>query len=177
MAAASKVRLIIASSWSALAPLFSASAVGPFRRGKLGDHICVLHLAAMCLVLAHEERLERSQELFEHRALLVGLHVGNVVPQADREAGVLVTRVLDEQATAEPLDRLAIGDVRSIVALELVPRSGAKPAPRNPDHHGRPPSRTGPRCRPFTSIVIRVPRPVNVASHLITPPSWGKVRA
>src|SRR6516225_3307469 len=124
MAAASKVRLIIASSWSALAPLFSASAVGPFRRGKLGDHICVLHLAAMRLVLAHEERLERSQELLEHRALLVGLHVARVFPQANREAGVLVYRILDEQATAEPLDRLAIDDVCSKGALELVPHSG-----------------------------------------------------
>ena len=46
-------------------------------------------------------------------ALLVGLHVGQVVPQAHREAGILVSRILDEQATAEPLDCLALDDVRS----------------------------------------------------------------
>src|SRR5262249_5410575 len=140
---------------------------GPFRRGKLGDHIRVLHLAAIRLVLAHEERLEQSGELFEQVALLVALHVGQVVPQAHREAGILVARILDEQATAEPLDCLAVDDVLSIGALELAPRSGAQPAPRDPDHHGPPPSRTYyPRYRPmFTSIVGHAPSHGEVAGH------------
>ena len=66
--------------------------------------------------VAHElvKRLEQNYELFVQLALLVGLHVGQVVPQAHREAGILVSRILDEQATAEPLDRLALDDVRSI---------------------------------------------------------------
>src|SRR5262245_52011800 len=100
-----------------------------------GDHVRVLHLAAISLVFAHEERLERRHDLLVQLALLIGLHVGRVVPQADREAGILVLRILDKQATAEPLDCLALDDVRSIGALELAPLSRAQPAPRDPDYH------------------------------------------
>jgi len=100
--------------------------------GELED-IRVPHLAAIRLVFAHEERLERSHGLLVQLALLVGLHVRQVFTQTHREAGILVSRILDEQATAEPLDRLALNDLRSIGALELAPRSGAQPAPREPN--------------------------------------------
>src|SRR6516162_8096313 len=128
---------------------------GPELPGKSGEHIPAPHLAAMRLVFAHEEWLELSHELFVQLAFLVGLHVGQVFPQAHGEAGILVSRILDEQATVEPLDRLTL-DVRSIGALELVPRSAAQPAPRNPHHHSPPPSRNCARYRPrFTSILGR----------------------
>src|SRR5262245_56326052 len=108
--------------------------------GRLGADVGVLHVAAIGLVVTHEERLERRHDLSVERALLVGLHVRLAVPQAHREAGVLVPGVLREPAAAKPLEPLALGeDVRAIGALELVPRTGAKLTPGNADHHDWPP--------------------------------------
>src|SRR5262249_53925519 len=108
--------------------------------GRLGADVGVLHVAAIGLVVTHEERLERRHDLAVERALLVGLHVRLAVPQTHREAGVLVPGVLREPATAKPLESLALGeDVRAIGVLELVPRTGAKFPPGPADHHVGPP--------------------------------------
>src|SRR5262249_44170448 len=94
------------------------------RDGGSRPHVRVLHLAAVGFVIADEERLERRHDLPIERALLVGLHVGEVVPQAHGEAGVLVLRILSEPAPPQALDVLALDDhVRPIRPLEVVPRA------------------------------------------------------
>src|SRR5207245_9374562 len=71
------------------------------------------------------------------RTLLVRLHVGGVVPQADGEARVLVAGILSQPTAAQPFEPLALGeDVLPVGALELAPRSRPKLAPCNSDHHG-----------------------------------------
>src|SRR5262245_13507253 len=108
----------------------------------------VLHLAPVGLEFPHEERLQGGDDLAVERALLVRLHVGQVVPAADREAGIVVVRVLREPATPEALDVLALGhDAAPIGALEIAPRARAQLAPRDADHHGRSSPRASSRSR------------------------------
>src|SRR6185503_17661776 len=59
-----------------------------------------------------------------------------VVPEAHREARVLVRGILGEPAAAQALEGLALGeDVVPVGPLEVAPRARPKLAPGNPDHH------------------------------------------
>jgi len=113
------------------------------------------------LVLAHEQRRELSHYLLVQHALLIGLHIGQVVPQAHPEAGIRGSRILDEQATAEPLARLALDDVPSIGAIDLASGSGSLLTRGDRDHHGRTPSRS---CPGYTRLAA-------TASHTRSCPS------
>src|SRR5207249_6469992 len=105
-------------------------------RRLLAD-VGVLHVAAIRLVLTDEERLERSHDLPVERALLVGLHVSGVVPQAHRESRILVRLVLGQPAAAQPLEALAFGeDGLPVGAFEVFLCASPELAPRNADHYG-----------------------------------------
>src|SRR5205823_2776533 len=69
-------------------------------------------------------------------ALLVRLHVGGALPQTHREARVLVLRVLEQPAPAQPFDLAALGRHRlPIRLLEVVPRAGPELPPRHAHDH------------------------------------------
>src|SRR5437870_13047104 len=115
-------------------PLGWLSSVSPvtlpphIARGQ-GTGVSLLHvldLGAIGLVVADEERLQRRRELVAVEvALLVCLHVGGALPQTHREARVLVLRVLEQPAPAQPFDLAALDRHRlPIRLLEVVPRAG-----------------------------------------------------
>src|SRR5205814_6741557 len=83
----------------------------------------VLHVAVISLVVTDEERLKRGGELlFVEVALLVRLYVRRAFPQAHREPGVLVIRVLHQPPPPQPLDLTPLRGHRGLIRfLELVP--------------------------------------------------------
>src|SRR5688572_8103085 len=97
------------------------SATGTSRSAMHGL-LHVLDLTAIGLVLADEERLEGGREfLLVEVALLVGLHLGRVFPQADREPRIRIGGVLQEPPSTQALARAPLGGHRRLVrSLYLV---------------------------------------------------------